>query len=194
AKIEAIRQEILALTGTKLYELRVEHDYKPVIGAGSLHAPVMFIGEAPGKNEAETGKPFVGASGRVLDELLASIDMTRDDVYITNIVNDRPPKNRDPRKAELELYAPFLDRQIEIIQPKVIATLGRFSMAFILKRFDVPEQKGKISELHGTLITAKAGYGPVKLLPLYHPAASLYNPGQKPTLFEDFKQLKAAIS
>lgn len=189
-KMRAIRDEIVNLTESPLYEYRTSNGYFPVIGQGSHSAQIMFIGEAPGKNEAEQARPFCGASGRVLDELLASVGIAREDVYITNIVKDRPPDNRDPRKAELDLYAPFLDRQIDIIQPSVIATLGRFSMEFILRRFDVPEKTEKISKLHGKLIDAQASYGVVKILPLYHPAVALYNAGQKGTLMEDFKQLK----
>lgn len=189
-KMRAIRDEIINLTESPLYEYRTSNGYYPVIGQGSHTAQIMFIGEAPGKNEAEQARPFCGASGRVLDELLASVGIAREDVYITNIVKDRPPDNRDPHKAEIELYAPFLDRQIDIIQPKVIATLGRFSMEFILKRFNAPEQTDKISKLHGKLIRAQASYGDVHILPLYHPAVALYNAGQKGTLMADFKQLE----
>lgn len=188
-KLRQIKDEIVNLTESPLYEYRTENGYFPVIGQGNHEARIMFIGEAPGANEAKTGRPFCGASGRVLDELLASIDLKREDVYVTNIVKDRPPKNRDPRKGELELYAPFLVRQIDIIQPQVIATLGRFSMTFILKQFNCPEKVMTISKLHGSVIKAQASYGEISILPLYHPAASLYNPGQRDTLFEDFKQL-----
>ena len=190
AAIEAIRQEILELSESSLYAYRQEHGYQPVIGEGRLDAHIMMIGEAPGKNEAETGKPFCGASGRVLDALLESIGAAREDIYITNIVKDRPPDNRDPSKAEIALYAPFLDRQIEILQPSVIATLGRFSMSFILERLQSPHAKEKIGALHGRLIEAQASYGPLMILPLYHPAASLYNPRQRDTLFEDFRLLQ----
>jgi uracil-DNA glycosylase family 4 len=127
-EMKRIRDEIMDLKGSPLYKERVENGYFPVIGAGSHDAKIMFIGEAPGKNEAKTGRPFCGASGRILDELLASIKMKREDIYITNIVKDRPTGNRDPRSEEIEMYAPFLDRQIEIIKPSVIVTLGRFSM------------------------------------------------------------------
>jgi DNA polymerase len=147
----------------------------------------MFIGEAPGKKEAETAKPFCGASGRVLDKLLASVGISRADVYVTNIVKDRPPENRDPTKEEILLYAPFLDRQIDILQPKVIATLGRFSMVYILKRFGIAADP--ISKAHGSVYTAKAPYGEVKIIPLYHPAAALYNGSMMSTLEEDVKKL-----
>ena len=126
--LKKIKEEIIALKESPLYSYRTENKYFPVIGEGSHDADIVFIGEAPGRNEAETGRPFCGRSGKLLDEFLVSIDLQREKVYITSIVKDRPPQNRDPLPAEIELYAPFLDRQIEIIKPKVIATLGRFSM------------------------------------------------------------------
>jgi len=190
-KIEAINTLTKTVTEIEgdLSEFRKENNYHPVIGEGSLDAKIIFIGEAPGKNEAETGRPFCGASGRVLDELLDSIGLKREDVYITNIVKDRPPDNRDPRKGEIKLYAPFLDQQIEIIQPQVIAPLGRFSMEFILKRFDAPEQDQKISALHGKKIEVQASYGTVFVVPLFHPAVALYTAAQKDTLLQDFTTL-----
>ncbi|MEL6151586.1 MAG: uracil-DNA glycosylase, partial [Chloroflexota bacterium] len=121
-QMKAIRDAIVNLTDSPLYEYRTENGYYPVIGQGAHDAKIVFIGEAPGENEAKTGRPFCGASGRVLDELLASVGIDRETVYVTNIVKDRPPKNRDPRKDEIALYAPFLDQQIDIIQPEVIAT------------------------------------------------------------------------
>ena len=193
-QLRAIRDEIVNLTQSPLYEFRTQNGYFPVIGQGDHYANIMFIGEAPGKNEAETGLPFCGASGRVLDELLASIDLDRQQVYVTNIVKDRPPNNRDPQKAEIELYAPFLERQIDIIQPKVIATLGRFSMEFILRRFGSAHANQRISQLHGTVIEVNTNYGKASVLPLYHPAAALYNASQRSTLEADFQALKPFIS
>lgn len=188
-QLRAIRTEILNLTESPLYQFRIENNYFPVIGQGSHYADIMFIGEAPGENEAKTGRPFCGQSGRVLDELLESIQLKRDDVYVTNVVKDRPPKNRDPHKEEIKLYAPFLDRQIEIIQPAVIATLGRFSMEFVLERFQSDQLGKKISDLHGTLIPVQASYGAVQVLPLYHPAVALYRASDKAVLLEDFQVL-----
>src|SRR3989338_281686 len=133
--LKQIKEEVVNLKDSPLYEYRIENNYFPVIGEGSHDAKIMFVGEGPGKNEAETGKPFCGASGKVLTQLIESIGLQRSDVYITNVVKDRPPDNRDPLPQEISLYAPFLDRQIEIIQPKVVATLGRYSMAYIMSRF-----------------------------------------------------------
>ncbi len=189
-KLDALAAELRDLTESPLYDYRKENGYKPVIGEGSPTADVLFIGEAPGKQEAKSGRPFVGASGRVLDELLASIGLDRGDVYITNVVKDRPPDNRDPHADEIDLYAPLLDRQIAIIQPKVIATLGRFAMDFVLSKFDAPQQGEKISRLHGQAIEVEAPYGPVMVVPLYHPAVALYNRNQRGTLEDDFQVLK----
>ena len=193
-QLRAIKDAIVNLKESPLYEYRVSNGYYPVIGQGNHYADIMFIGEAPGKNEAETGRPFCGASGRVLDQLLEDIDLKRPDVYVTNIVKDRPPKNRDPQKSEIEMYSPFLVQQIEIIQPKVIATLGRFSMTFILETFHAPQAMQKISQIHGTVIKVKTDYGSVSVVPLFHPAVALRNPAQKETLKEDFQVLKQFIS
>jgi DNA polymerase len=192
--LRQIRDEVLALTESPLYAFRRANGYFPVIGQGNHDADIMFIGEAPGENEAKQGRPFCGASGRVLDQLLETIQLKREAVYITNIVKDRPPDNRDPSKEEIALYAPFLDRQINIIQPKVIATLGRFSMTWLLDRFGAPEKKMTISQLHGKVLSLNASYGQIAMVALFHPASSLYNPAQKQTLFDDFLVLKQFIS
>ena len=193
-QLRAIKDELVNLTESPLYDYRQRNGYFPVIGQGNHNADIMFIGEAPGKNEAETGRPFCGASGRVLDELLQSIDLERQDVYVTNIVKDRPPNNRDPLKTEIDLYAPFLERQIGIIQPKVIATLGRFSMEFILRRFGAFQANQKISQLHGAVIKVRTAYGRTSVVPLFHPAAALYNASQRTTLEADFQVLKQFVS
>lgn len=188
--LRKIKDEILALTASPLYEERVKNGVFPVIGEGSHYAKIMFVGEAPGKNEAATGRPFAGAAGKIMDQLLKSADINRLDVYITNIVKDRPPGNRDPLPEEISVYGPFLDRQIDIIQPKVIATLGRFSMEYILRKFNLEHELMPITKMHGTSITAEASYGPITIIPLYHPAASIYNQMLKEDLFKDFEILK----
>ncbi len=189
-KLKAIRDEVWNLTRSPLYKYRKEHKYYPVLGEGSHIAKIMFIGEAPGRTEAETGRPFCGAAGKLLDHLLASINLERKEVYITNIVKDRPPDNRDPLPEEIALYAPFLIRQIDIIQPKVIATLGRFSMQFLLQQYDLSQQYDSITKLHGQKIKAKATYGEIFIVPLYHPAVALYKASSKDVLFKDFEILK----
>lgn len=190
---EALRQiknEIVALIASPLYAERVKNKYFPVIGEGSHSARVMFIGEAPGENEAKTGRPFCGRAGKVLDMLLESIGIPRSDVYVTNIVKDRPPGNRDPLPEEIAIYAPFLDRQIEIIKPKVVATLGRFSMVYVMNHYGLEWEIGPISVLHGQTFDAKLDNVQFKYIPLYHPAAAIYNQHLLDTLKEDFKVLK----
>lgn len=193
-QIDAIAEEVANLTESPLYELRVENDYKPVIGEGSLDAKIMFIGEAPGEREAKSGRPFVGASGRLLNEMLASVGIDRDEVYISNVVKDRPPKNRNPHKKEIRLYAPFLVRQVNIIQPQVLVPLGKFAMEFTLEQFNSPAAEGgKISQLHGQKLSGTAEYGEVAIVPLFHPAVALYADERRPALFEDFRALSEFV-
>lgn len=193
ARLKGIAEEIRSFQDTPLYAYREEHGYQPVPGEGDPQSRVMFIGEAPGKKEAETGRPFVGSGGKVLTELLESIGLSREDVFITNLLKDRPPENRDPHTEEVETYAPFLWRQIEVIQPQLIATLGRHAMHFILDAFHHPKKDQKISEVHGQLLKGKADYGDVYLLPLYHPAAALYNRSLEPVLEADMQVLKVFL-
>ena len=149
-----------------------------VMGDGNVDADVVFIGEAPGKNEDEQGMPFVGAAGKFLDEMLTEASMERSDVYITNIVKYRPPNNRDPQPEEKAEFTPYLDRQLEIIKPKIVATLGRHSMEHFLPGMKISEVHGQPKRKEGTVY-----------LPLYHPAAALYNGGLRQTLIEDFKKV-----
>lgn len=184
--LKKIKDEVMGLVSSPLYSERVKNGYFPVIGEGNHRAEIMFIGEAPGENEAKTGRPFCGRAGKVLDELLKSVGIERKDVYVTNIVKDRPPGNRDPFPDEIEIYAPFLDRQIEIIKPKVVATLGRFSMQYVMSRYGLEWEMDSISKLHGKMFDTKN----FKFVPLYHPAAAIYNQHLLDTLKEDFKVLK----
>lgn len=154
-----------------------------VLGDGNPDAQIIFIGEAPGKQEDIQGKPFVGASGKFLSEMLSGIGMKREDVYITNIVKYRPPNNRDPLPEEIKAFMPYLSRQIEIIKPKLIVFLGRHAMNVFL-----PELK--ISQVHGQ---PKRKNGQV-YLPLFHPAAALYNGGMRATLTEDFSKIPAILA
>lgn len=188
--LRKIKDEIMTGKNLPLYDERIKNGVYPVIGEGSHYAKIMFVGEAPGKNEAQQGRPFCGASGKILDQLLASIDMPRNDVYVTNIVKDRPQMNRDPLPPEIEAYSLYLDRQIEIIKPEVIATLGRFSMSYIINRFGLGSQMGSISQMHGKIFEAKTYYGVVKIVPLYHPAVAVYNSNMKDELIKDFQILK----
>lgn len=189
-KLRQIRDEVVALTASPLYAERIKNGVHPVIGEGSHHARIMFIGEAPGKNEAATGRPFVGAAGKILNELLASADIQREDVYITNIVKDRPPFNRDPEPDEITAYGPFLDRQIAIIQPAVLVTLGRYAMGYVMEKFGLATQLEPISKMHGRVFEATASYGPVSIVPLYHPAVAIYNRSSLDALKSDFQILR----
>lgn len=155
-----------------------------VMGSGNPNADIVFIGEAPGKKEDEQGLPFVGASGKFLDDMLAHAGMNRSDVYITNIVKYRPPNNRDPKAEEKQAFWPYLAEQLEIIDPKIIVTLGRHSMEFFL-----PD--AKIGEVHGHAVHKQVTYHDGRqrewlIVPLYHPAAALYNGGLRKILIDDF--------
>jgi uracil-DNA glycosylase len=193
-KLRKIKDAVVALKSSPLYSERVKNKVFPVIGEGDHFAKIMFVGEAPGANEAKTGRPFVGSAGKFLNEMLAGVGIKREAVYITNIVKDRPPQNRDPLPEEIDAYGEFLDKQIDIIQPEVIVTLGRFSMVYIMvyimKKFGLDFDIEPISKAHGKKYEAEASYGKVQILPLYHPAAALYNGGLRDTLKEDFQQLK----
>lgn len=188
--LKKIKDEVISLESSPLYAERIKNNYFPVIGEGSHQAQLMFIGEAPGQNEAKTGRPFCGRAGKVLDKLLEDVGIERKDVYITNIVKDRPPGNRDPLPDEISAYAPFLDRQIEIIKPKVIATLGRFSMQYVMNRYGLECELAPISVLHGKVFDA-ANF---KFIPLYHPAAAIYNQELLKTLKKDFEALPSLLS
>jgi len=188
-QMKQIKDEILVLKKSPLYAERIKNKVFPVIGAGNHDAMIMFVGEAPGKNEAQTGQPFCGASGRVLDELLDSISLDRKDIYITNIVKDRPSANRDPSAEEIKIYGPFLDRQIEIIQPKIIATLGRYSAEYIMKKFGLDFEIETIGKMRGKVFKTQTSYGELKIVPLLHPAVALYNSFSREDLKKDFKVL-----
>ena len=193
-KLKKIRDQVWHLKKSPFYQYRLKNNYYPVIGEGSHTAKIMFIGEAPGRNEAETGRPFCGTAGKILDQLLESIKIPRNEVYITNIVKDRPPNNRDPQPEEIDLYHPFLVKQINIIQPQIIATLGRFSMNFIIKLFNLEDKLQPISRIHGQVFVAKAKYGNIKIIPLYHPAVVAYNYALLPTLKKDFQVITRALA
>lgn len=157
-----------------------------VFGDGSINADVVFIGEAPGKKEDETGLPFVGAAGKFLNEMLASIGLNRKNVYITNIVKYRPPKNRDPSTDEKQAFLPYLMRQLDVISPKLVVTLGRHSMEYFLPGV-------KIGEVHGQLQTVDTPERSWMILPLFHPAAALYNGGLRQTLLADFAKIPTIL-
>jgi DNA polymerase len=153
-----------------------------VFADGSPDADIVFIGEAPGKNEDQQGIPFVGAAGKFLNEMLETIGLKRADIYITNIVKYRPPNNRDPLPEEKQAFLPYLVRQLEVIKPKLVITLGRHSMEYFLPNL-------KISAVHGEPKRIALGTRKQVILPLFHPAAALYNGGLRQTLIDDFAQI-----
>lgn len=156
---------------------------RPVFGDGNPDSQIVFIGEAPGKKEDQTGTPFVGAAGKFLAEMLASIKMKREDIYITNIVKYRPPENRDPTPLEKEQCAAWLRAELEFIKPKLVVFLGRHSMNHFFPDL-------KISDAHGILINTTIDKFPIhNFLPLYHPAAALYNGGLRTELLKDFAKI-----
>lgn len=158
-----------------------------VMGAGNPNADIVFIGEAPGKNEDIKGMPFVGAAGKFLNEMLAAAGMNRDDVYITNIVKYRPPNNRDPSPEEKKEFWPYLMRQLEIIQPRAVITLGRHSGAAF-----IPDLR--ISRDHGHARTVRYHNYEFLVIPLYHPAAALYNGSMRQVLIDDFLRVLDTIA
>ncbi len=159
-----------------------------VFGAGNADADLMFVGEAPGASEDERGLPFVGAAGKLLEKLLGEIGMARADVFIANVLKCRPPGNRDPQPAEIENCQEYLYRQVELIQPRVICTLGNFSTKLLR------EDPTGITRLHGQPEVLVVGRRAVRLYPIFHPAAALYTPRMLETLREDFKRLPELLA
>lgn len=182
AQLAALAQEMIDRDVCP--ELR-EWAFQLVMGHGNPQADIVFIGEAPGKQEDLAGRPFLGASGKFLNTMLAAAQLERDDVYITNIVKYRPPNNRDPLPAEKAAFSPYLAQELAIVKPKVIMTLGRHSMEYFL-----PE--AKISQIHGQLQTIELNGEHVVLAPLYHPGAALRNGSLRQTLLDDFLKVMAA--
>ncbi len=182
-KLRQIKDEVVVCKKCSLYKTR----RLPVIGEGNHQANIVFVGEAPGFQEDRTGRPFCGSAGKVLDYLLMGIGIKREDIYITNILKCRPPGNRDPKEEEIRACAPYLERQIEIIKPNIICSLGRFSMVFLMKKFGFEKEITSISNLHGKVFKSKEG---IILIPFYHPAVAVYNPKMKEYLKKDFQVLK----
>jgi uracil-DNA glycosylase family 4 len=179
AELESLVAEVSRCTRCLLHRGRT----KAVPGAGPENADIMFIGEAPGFHEDQQGLPFVGAAGSFLDELLESIDLKRDQVYVTNVIKCRPPGNRDPLPEEVAACKSYLDRQIELIQPKLVVTLGRFSMA---RAFP----KARISHIHGQPRKISG----VIYYPMYHPAAALHQPSLRPIVEDDMRRIPELIA
>lgn len=198
-KLDSIRQQIV---DNKICAKLANQATNLVFGDGKPDAKIVFIGEAPGKNEDLTGKPFIGAAGKLLDEMLQSIKLERKDIYITNIVKYRPPNNRDPLPEEKQEFLPYLYAQLEVIQPKLVVTLGRHSTNCFLPGLQISKIHGQpkniIIKRSSRMAEILGGPGDEimqrVILPLYHPAAALYNGGMRRTLIDDFQKIPAIIN
>jgi DNA polymerase len=177
AELKKIEEEMAANSALPLREASL------VFGEGNIDCDVMFIGEAPGVNEDRLRRPFVGRGGKLLDDMIVGLGWKREDVYITNIVKRRPPENRDPMPAEIEAYKPYLSRQIAVIEPRLIVTLGRFSMNYF-----APD--AKITRDHGHLLLVDGR----RIFPVYHPAAALRSTQMMGVLRDDFKKIPAVLA
>lgn len=167
-----------------------------VFGKGNPRAEILFVGEAPGRNEDEQGVPFVGAAGKNLDKLLASVGLNTDSIYITNILKCRPPENRAPLSEEIRLHTPYLMKQISEIQPKVICSLGNYATKFFLANCN-PEEMEKqpgITGIHGKVRLIEINGKKIRLIPLFHPAAIIYNRALIPDWERDMEVVKEQIS
>ncbi len=178
SELQALSDQICNCTLCPLAKTRT----KAVPGEGSTTPPIMFIGEGPGYNEDQQGRPFVGQAGRLLEQLLASIGLQRSDVFIANMVKCRPPNNRDPLPGEIEACKPYLDRQIELLKPKVIVTLGRYSLAKFFPKETISKSRGRPRKWNGIII-----------FPIYHPAAALRQMALKVVLEKDFQMLPSLV-
>ncbi|RLI42810.1 uracil-DNA glycosylase [Candidatus Bathyarchaeota archaeon] len=187
-QLALIAQQILNCRKCPLHKTRKN----PVPGEGNPQAKIMFIGEAPGYWEDVKGKPFVGAAGKFLDTLIAILNLSRKDVFITNVLKCRPPKNREPSPNEVQQCTPYLDKQIKIIQPKFIITLGNYSTGYILSKAGLPFNG--ITQAHGKFYETTILDLHVTVFPTFHPAAGLYSGRYKKLLQQDFQLLKKEIS
>jgi uracil-DNA glycosylase len=183
-QLKAVYEQARGCVACQLHETRTQ----VVFGAGNADADLMFIGEAPGADEDRLGLPFVGRAGKLLDQLLGEIGLERSDVFIANTLKCRPPGNRDPYPNEIESCSGYLRRQVELIEPKVICTLGNFSTKLLR------EDSTGISRLHGRDEIRMIGNRAIRLLPLYHPAAALYTPSNLQTLRDDFARIPELLA
>ena len=186
-EIQTIAEEAKRCRKCSLWKTR----RNAVLGEGNPSSPVVLIGEAPGYWEDMKGRPFVGAAGKVLDVILEKINLPRSTIYITNILKCRPPRNRDPRAAEVEACSPYLDRQLEAIMPRFVVTLGRHSTAYVFSRIGL--KSNGITGVRGRVFPADLWGSKVGVLPTFHPAAALYNIQLKEDLEKDFQLLKSEL-
>jgi DNA polymerase len=186
--LDAVASEVIVCHKCELWKTRKN----AVPGEGNPESPVMFIGEAPGQSEDIEGMPFVGAAGKFLETLLSGIGLLRNDVFICNIVKCRPPRNREPMPNEIQTCTPYLDRQINIIKPKIIVTLGNYSTAYIFSKANLPFNG--ITQVRGKFYQATILNMQITIFPTFHPAAALYSAKYKETLQYDFQLLKNKLA
>ncbi len=185
-ELKSVKDDVVSCQKCPLFQTRIN----PVIGEGNHKAKIVFIGEAPGAQEDKEGRPFCGRAGKILDELLNSAGIKREDVYICNILKCRPPGNRDPKSEEIQACTIYLQRQIEAIKPEVICTLGNYATKYVLDKYGLKDKIEGISKIHGKIFEMSNLFGSLNVIPLYHPAVVTYNPNMKGLLEEDFKILK----
>jgi DNA polymerase len=174
-----LEQEVIACTRCALYRTRTHH----VFGEGSPNAKLVFVGEAPGREEDLQGRPFVGAAGQLLTKMIRAMGLAREDVYICNVLKDRPPENRTPEPKEIAACLPFLEQQLAIIQPKVMCALGAVAAKALLgPPVSITDIRGKVHDYHG-----------IPLVPTFHPAYLLRNPSAKRLAWQDLKRVKALL-
>jgi len=182
--LDGVAREVVVCVKCRLWKSRKN----AVPGAGNPEGRVLLIGEAPGQSEDIEGKPFVGAAGRLLDNLLSDIGLSRANVFITNVVKCRPPRNRDPQPNEIDTCTPYLNRQIAILQPKFIVTLGRHSTAYVFSKAGLPFQS--ITQTHGKIHETRLWGMDITIFPTFHPAATLYSAKYKGQLAIDFQKMR----
>jgi uracil-DNA glycosylase family 4 len=182
-RMDALRDRARICTRCGLWMSRTN----AVVGSGSLDAEIVLVGEAPGRTEDELGLPFVGRAGKLLDEILGKADLSRDDVFIMNVVKCRPPNNRRPRKGEVDACERFIAEQLDIIRPRVVAPMGNSSIGYFFEKYGLG--KAVVGDVHGVEYEVEAGWGVFKLVPLYHPAAAIYNRRLFEELERDMKRL-----
>jgi len=185
-KLEDIKTNVLQCQLCNLYKTKTKY----VFGEGSETTPVVFVGEAPGAQEDKTGRPFIGRAGKIFDDLLKSIEMQREGIYVANVLKCRPPKNRSPSKMEIEACTPYLRKQLNVIKPKLVCPMGNFATEFILKFYGLESELKGISKLHGKKFKIKNLFEEIIVIPLYHPAVATYNPDMMKILLEDIKLVK----
>jgi len=186
--IESLSMEINNCKKCSLWRTR----NKPLVGDGSVNAEILVVGESPGYYEDLQGRAFVGEAGKILDKLLGLINLERKDIYITNVLKCHPPKNHEPNRQEIDSCIRYLYRQIDIIKPRIIITLGKFASKEVFDKFNLGFTR--ISELHGRVYEVKTLSGNMKIIPLYHPAVACYHNEMLGLLKEDFRKLKSIIN